>query len=140
MWHCCISYTFIYTFVSDGRNLTYLTLHSWNKISRYFTHHYHVIKNRRICPSRTMVSLSGVTQAFCFSMYKPLVIWKWSQAYFMFPEKVNHLYTNQPNFGPSCKQKSPDFSKNVLNCEHILAQIWENFEASTHSYTKFCIL
>ena len=40
-----------------------------------------------------------------------------------FQEQVTHLYTNWPNF-----------FQNFLKFEPILAQIWPNFEKSTHSY------
>ena len=36
--------------------------------------------------------------------------------------------------------KITNFFQNFLKFEPILAQIWPNFEKSTHSYTRFCIL
>ena len=55
----------------------------------------------------------------------------------MFQEKVTHSYTDRPNFEQN-HQIFP-FQKKKKK-ESILAQIWENFEKSTHSYTKRLIL
>ena len=35
--------------------------------------------------------------------------------------------------------KITQFFQNFLKFEPLLVQIWENFEKSTHSYTKFSI-
>ena len=57
----------------------------------------------------------------------------------IFQEKVNHSYSNLLKFGQMLS-KINNFFQNFLKFEPSLAQSWENFEKSTHSYTKFCIL
>ena len=57
----------------------------------------------------------------------------------IFQEKVTHSYTNRINFVPNIEQNHRFFI-NFIKFEPILAQTWENFEKSTHSYTEFCIL
>ena len=39
--------------------------------------------------------------------------------------------------GQIFEEKLPDFSKNFLEIQQILAEIWKNFEKSMHLYTKF---
>ena len=47
-------------------------------------------------------------------------------------------HTNLLYFGRNFEQNHPIF-QNFLKFKPILAQVWENFEKSIQSYTKFCI-
>ena len=70
----------------------------------------------------------GVQEVLKFGFGRDVPPWKMKvdpYQYQFFQEKVTHSNTNLLNLGP--------------NFEPIMAQIQENFEKSTHSYTKSCI-
>ena len=79
---------------------------------------------------------SGGVLKFGFGRDVPLWNLKQTHTNTNFLEKVTHSYTNQTNFTPNFEQNQPFYPK----FSEMLAQICENFEKSTHSYTKFCIL
>ena len=63
-------------------------------------------------------------------------IWKLTIQIPIFQKEVTYSYTNSAQLFWA---KLPNFFQNFLKFEPILTQIWEIFEKSTHSHTKFCI-
>ena len=83
----------------------------------------------------------------------PLQVMKWHPSIYHFSkEKVTHPYTNHPDFETNFDENYQIFPIFVISFKQFaeictfstkicanLAQILENFEKTTHSYTKFCI-